>query len=284
VICVGMRPGPATGMATRTAQADLFATIYAGHGEFARAVLTPADALGAFQAVQDAFYLADRYQTPSILLFDQFLGDALWTVPQSGFSYRAKPVSPAAIPAVAFSYERYAASEDGVSPRLAPGTPGQLVYVDSDEHSAAGHIAESAQVRTDQVRKRGAKQLGVAAEAAMPVQWPAAKVDTLVVCFGSTRGIVREAVQRLRGRGASVGMVHLEQVWPFPSRVLAGLAEGARRVVTVEGNATGQLAQLVTQECRLRVDGVVRRYDGRQFRVGEVEAGLAGLIAENNEA
>ena len=291
VFSVGMRPGPATGLATRTAQADILFAIYAGHGEFPRAVLTPADAGQAFRAAQDAFRIAEKYQTPVIILFDQFMADALWTVERSSLeSIDHSPESK--VPGLGdlepYGYRRYEMSGDGVSPMLLPGTPGQIVYADSDEHNEEGHITESAQMRVQMVDKRNAKlegikqELGerkVEVEVKVKVKVKAeAEVENLVVCFGSTRGVVGEAVARLRENGVSAAMVHLDHVWPFPAEAVALLAGKARKVVTVEQNYSGQLAQLLLQECGLRAAGTVRRYDGRPFTVAEVERGLAEIL------
>ncbi len=285
VFCVGMRPGPATGMATRTAQADLLWVIHAGHGEFPRAVLTPADALGAFRGIQQACYLAERFQIPVILLYDQFLGDALWTVPAGELSYRVPRLPADPVPAARYAYRRYALTPSGVSPRLLPGVAGQLVYVDSDEHTEGGHITESAEVRVEQVRKRARKLLGVAAQTIPPTEWPPNNTaETMVLCFGPTRGIVHEAVSRLRDKGQNIGMLHFEQVWPFPVESVKRVAGRVRRLVTVEGNATAQLGQLVAQECCLATTGSVLRFDGRQLRVGQVEQALTDLLVGGNEA
>ncbi len=309
VFCVGMRPGPATGMATRTAQADVLFAIYAGHGEFPRAVLTPADAGQAFQAAQDAFRIAEKFQTPVIILFDQFMADALWTVERNelrvdnrqGRQERQVPGAERTdgqenrqerqerqVPegAKAYTYRRYEMNQSGVSPRLLPGTPQQLVYADSDEHTEAGHITESAAMRVQMVDKRNAKTAGIRQELTEPkvevkveVEPEAeAEDETLVFCFGSSRGVVAEAVARLRRKGRKVAMVHLGHVWPFPAEAVAALAAKSQKVVTVEQNFSGQLAQLLLQECGLRVAGTVRRYDGRQFAVAEVEAGLEELV------
>jgi len=283
VLCVGMRPGPATGFATRTEQADLLFSIYAGHGEFPRAVLTPADAGQAFQAAQDAFAIAEKYQTPVIILFDQFMADALWTAERSSLkSLVHSPESKVASPddLKPYSYRRYEATDSGVSPMLLPGTPEQLVYADSDEHNEEGHIAESAAIRLLMVNKRNAKLAGIRQELEAPEVEVEAEVEpeTLVFCFGSSRGVVSEALARLRAKGFKAAMVHLRHVWPFPAEAVAGLVGKDNKVVTVEQNYSGQLAQLLSQECGVRATGTVRRYDGRQFTVAEVEAGLEELI------
>lgn len=273
VVMLGMRPGPATGLATRTAQADLLFALSAGHGEFPRAVLAPADAGQAVALARRAFAIAAAYQTPAIVLFDQFLGDASWTMPRP-----ETPAVPAADspPAEPFSYRRYALTDSGVSPFVRPGTAGQLVYADSDEHTEEGHITESAETRTLMAQKRLRKEAGIAGMMPAPdVLHPDA--GTLACCFGSTRGIVLEAVTRLHEAGHDVGMVHLSGLWPFPAAALAGIAQN-RRLLTVEQNCTGQLARLIRQETGLKVRTGIRRYDGRQLRVAEVEQGLAELL------
>jgi 2-oxoglutarate ferredoxin oxidoreductase subunit alpha len=73
-------------------------------------------------------------------------------------------------------------------------------------------------------------------------------------------------------------MVHLSHVWPFPAEAVVALATKCRKLVTVEQNYSGQLAKLLAQECGLHATGTVRRYDGRQFSVAEVETGLEELI------
>jgi 2-oxoglutarate/2-oxoacid ferredoxin oxidoreductase subunit alpha len=283
VLCVGMRPGPATGLATRTEQADLLFSIYAGHGEFPRAVLTPADAGQAFSASQDAFRIAEKYQTPVIILFDQFMGDALWTVERDALKAgnrqgRQERQVPEGLKP--YSYRRYEVTASGVSPMVLPGAPQQLVYADSDEHTEEGHIAESAATRLLMVNKRNAKLAGIRKELEAPAVEVEAEVetDTLVFCFGSSRGVVSEALARLRAKGLNAAMVHLRHVWPFPADAVTGLVAKDKKVLTVEENYAGQLAQLLLQECGVRAAGTVRRYDGRQFSVAEVEAGLEELI------
>jgi 2-oxoglutarate ferredoxin oxidoreductase subunit alpha len=280
VLCVGMRPGPGTGLATRTAQADLLFAISAGHGEFPRAVLAPADAVQAFSGVQHAFRIAEKFQTPVILLFDQFMADALWTVERTDLKADNRQERRAPKGLEPYSYRRYEVTESGVSPMLAPGTPQQFVYADSDEHNEEGHITESAAMRVRMVDKRNAKLAGIRQELEAPKVEAEAEVETetFVFCFGSSRGVVSEACARLRGKGHKVAMVHLSHVWPFPAEAVARIAGKGRKVVTVEQNYSGQLAQLLLQESGLRAAGTVRRYDGRQFTVGEVEAGLEELI------
>jgi 2-oxoglutarate ferredoxin oxidoreductase subunit alpha len=278
VVMLGMRPGPATGMATRTAQAELFSAIYAGHGEFPRVVLAPGDARAAYDFALRATDLADRFQVPAIVLFDQFLGDGAWTVDGLPPAVDAGRGADGAGGPEPYAYRRYAPGPDGVSARIRPGTRDQLVYVDSDEHGEEGHITESAEVRTAMVHKRAAKLAALLREAPKPEAWPE-PARLLACCFGSTKGTVAEAVTRLRARGVDVAMVHFDWLWPFPGEPVQRLCEG-RHVVTVENNYGGQLAQLLAQEALVECRGTVRRYDGRPFSVAEVVEGIERLAGE----
>ena len=285
VIMVGMRPGPATGLATRTAQADLLFAISAGHGEFPRAVLAPADAEQAFRTAARACRIAEEFQTPVILLFDQFMADAGWTVDNLQLSAPNLFTSGERglrlgeeRPAVEYSYRRYEVTVSGVSPRIVPGTKGQLVYVDSDEHNEEGHITESAEVRVRMAEKRGRKAAGIAAMLEPPEVRPRPGCETMVACFGSTRGAVLEAAARLRSKGLDIGVLHICDIWPFPAESALAALEGSRRVITVENNYSGQLARLLRQETGIMTVGTVRRYDGRQFTVADVAAGIEMLV------
>ncbi len=138
-------------------------------------------------------------------------------------------------------------------------------------------------MRVMMVSKRNTKLEGIRQE--LPEPHTSAEVGALVFCFGSSRGVVLEALERLRAKGVSAAMVHLDHVWPFPAGAVAEMATEGRKVVTVEENYSGQLAQLLLQECGVRAAGTVRRYDGRQFTVAEVETRLGRLIAGvRNEA
>ena len=156
VIAEAQRPGPATGLPTRTEQGDLFFVIHGGHGEFPRVVLAPGTPEQAFHLTNKAFHLSEKYQIPVIVLSDQYLGDSEWTFP--GFDpdrlhYEDFRLRGPALNALA-SYKRYAQSDNGVSPLAVPGVSRHLVAVDSDEHDEDGHIIEDSRTRISMVEKR----------------------------------------------------------------------------------------------------------------------------------
>jgi 2-oxoglutarate ferredoxin oxidoreductase subunit alpha len=262
VVVVAQRPGPATGMPTRTEQADLELVLHAGHGEFPRAIFAPGDLEECFHLTRKAFELAEFYQGPMFVLTDQFLAD----------SYRAvKPFDLESVSAVRIGtdlsvsstpYRRYAITDSGISPRLLPGTTEHLVVADSHEHSEDGHISEDVEVRKRMVDKRMRKQTGIRQEVIPPEVNGEEKPDLLLVSWGSSKGAVSEVAARMRSGGARVATLSFSQVWPLlPEQFLHHL-EAAGEVVCVEGNATGQLANLIRRETGFDIRRGVRRYDG----------------------
>ncbi len=157
VIVIGQRPGPATGLPTRTEQGELNFVIHAGHGEFARPVFAPGDVPECFHLTRKAFETAARFQGPVFILTDQYLADSYRAVePFDGAALRETPSGIADAP-LSVPYRRYEITESGVSPRLLPGASEHLVVADSDEHTEDGHITEEMDVRTTHGGKEAEK-------------------------------------------------------------------------------------------------------------------------------
>lgn len=260
-IYLAQRPGPATGLPTRTGQEDLRFVISAGHGEFARAVFAPGNLRQCYDLTRHALQVAHRYQTPAVLLSDQYLADLHANLPPLDEAYQ--PIDRCLELSAGAGYERYVVTESGISPRAMPGGEA-LVVMDSDEHTPDGHLTENLAVRVEMVDKRLRKEAGLLAEALPPERYGAAEADTLLVCWGSTYGPAREAVDLLTAAGHSVAMLHFSQVWPLSGEALRPLLQ-ARRVLCVEGNARGQLAAVLREIGALSECELILRYDGRPF-------------------
>ncbi len=272
VVHVGMRPGPATGLPTRTEQADLNLVLYAGHGEFPRAIYAPGTPEEAYHLMTEAFRIADKYQIPVFVLTDQYFLDSVTVV--SLKELRAASNKPHIVKTGA-SYERYTLAEDGISPRGVPGYGAGLVGVDSDEHDTLGHITESAAVRREQHGKRLKKHEGIASEALPPViSATAKKAKTLVVTWGSNFGVVQEVMGRIGSE--KFGHVHFPQVYPLPAEGKKLLAK-AEKVVVVENNASGQFADLLGREYGIEVTHRILQSDGNPFSVETLTKRLAKL-------
>lgn len=265
VIVVAQRPGPATGLPTRTEQGDLNFVLHGGHGEFARLVFAPGSVESCFQLTRRAFHLAEKYQGPCFIMTDQYMADSFRGVDSEIFAGN-DPVKTGADPeSVENSYKRYALSEDGISARLLPGMSRHLVVADSDEHDEEGHITEDLSLRIKMVDKRLEKLTGLQQESLAPAYDGPDEPDLLLVCWGSTIGPVMEAAERLNRDNRKVATLCFEQVWPLEPEQFTGYLEKAGRVECVEGNATAQFAGLLRRETGFAVDGSVLRYDGLPF-------------------
>ncbi|MDF1614385.1 2-oxoacid:acceptor oxidoreductase subunit alpha [Desulfurivibrio dismutans] len=261
---VAQRPGPATGMPTRTEQGDLEFVLHAGHGEFPRAILAPGSIEECFTLTARALALTERSQSPVFLLTDQFLADS--ARPVTPFELNGiTPVRPGDDPEkVATPYRRYRLTPDGLSPRLLPGLSEHLVVADSDEHDEDGHLSEDYGLRTAMVKKRLQKLELLKEEVTAPTL-EGDQDALLLVCWGSSLGPVREAAAILRDRGLKVGTLHFSQVWPLLPEQFLDLLQKADRVVGVEGNATGQFARLIRRETGFTIAELINRYDGLPF-------------------
>ncbi|MDA8165243.1 MAG: 2-oxoacid:acceptor oxidoreductase subunit alpha [Desulfobacteraceae bacterium] len=283
VIAEMQRPGPATGLPTRTEQGDLLFVVHAGHGEFPRVVFAPGTPEQAFLLTNKAFDLAEKYQVPVFVQGDQYLADSEWTgtgLPTERLvytDYRLRGDKLAGLP----SYKRYQFTDNGVSPLAVPGASKHLVVVDSDEHDEEGHIIEDAATRNRMVEKRLFRKLPlIRQEMAPPSLYGAEQPEIVLAGFGSTWGVMREVVDALSGRHR-IAMLHFSEVFPLPLTDrfdYLALLRGARVSLCIESNATGQFARLLRAETGFGFTGRINRYDGRPFTLesllGEVHAHL----------
>ena len=261
VIAIAMRPGPATGLPTRTEQGDLLFALHGGHGEFPRAILTPGSVKQCFAAGYQALHLAEKYQTPVFILTDQFLADSLRALKPFDLG-GMEPVRPGGGGASGEDYMRYQITDDGISPRRLPGMGPELVVADSDEHDEQGHITEDLELRVRMNDKRLAKQKGLRDEVEPPEFDGPEDADTLLVSWGSSQGPVAEAARRMGEDGQSVATCHFSQVWPLAPEQFVGRLKKAGQVVVIEGNATGQFAGLLKKEAGIQAQRFIGRYDG----------------------
>lgn len=258
VIVLAQRPGPATGLPTRTAQGDLLFAVHAGHGEFPKAVLAPSDAEDAVHSMCRAFHLADQFQIPVIVLSDQLLADSRFSI-ENFHLEKAVRRSFLADPKDFTDYKRYAFTETGVSPRLSPGQGPHLVTADSDEHDEWGHITEDLAVTAPSMHAKRLKKLSFLQKAMQPpLAYRTEDAEDIFCTWGSTKGAALEAVEALRRTGARVGLLHWSELWPPPA---AALPERVR-LWAVENNATAQWASLMALGYGRTVDKKVLRHHG----------------------
>ena len=272
VVHLAQRPGPATGLPTRTEQGDLELALYAGHGEFGRIILAPGKVDEAFYLTQKAFDLADKYQVPVIILTDHYFVDSYYNI--TGLDLTDIKIENH-IHQTQTDYRRYELTADGISPRGIPGYGKGLVCVDSDEHDESGHITENLELRVKMVDKRLRKLDSVNDEILKPELWPDKNYNNLIICWGSTYNIVKEALMQ-SGRD-DTSMLHYSQVYPLHPDT-AGYLNKADKTVIVESNATGQFGKLIKLYTGLEVDEKVLKYSGLSFTVEEVAEGLKTIL------
>jgi len=270
VICLGQRPGPATGFPTRTEQGELLFSLFAGHGEFPRVIFAPGDPMQAILLTARALDIANKYQIPVIILTDQYLMDSEWTfesVGLDGIQYHDYRLRGEQLENTN-DYRRYAFTDSGVSPFAVPGASRNLVVEDSDEHDRDGHIIEDAETRNEMVRKRVFKKLQlIRNEISPPLLYGSRDPNIVLVSWGSTYGVVREAVDRLSQK-ENIAMMHFSQLYPFPDLESNGylqLLNRALLAICIENNATGQLARLIRAETGFELRTRINKYDGRCF-------------------
>lgn len=280
VIAEGQRPGPATGFPTRTEQGDLLFIIHASHGEFPRVVFAPGSPAEAIRLTNKAFDLAEKYQVPAFVLYDQYLADSQWTydsLETHGLVYKDYRLRGGDFRAVG-QYRRHAFTETGVTPLAVPGDAPHVVVTDSDEHDEEGHIAEDGPTRVKMVQKRLFKKLsGLRKEISPPALYGKDAPEVLLAGWGSTYGVLREAVDALNAGGGNAAMLHFSELYPFPED--AGFIDALKRAKTsvcVENNAMGQFERLVRAETGFQFSRRINRYDGRPFTVDYIMRGLSG--------
>jgi 2-oxoglutarate ferredoxin oxidoreductase subunit alpha len=271
VVIVAMRPGPATGLPTRSEQGDLNFVLHAGHGEFPRAVLSATSHEDAFYRLNKAFELADRFQIPVIFLSDQNFADTHRSVEPYDFSRLSYNRHLANEEDLQKPYQRYLLTEDGVSPRIIPGAvEGEVVLADSDEHDEKGNITEDAAIRIKMVDKRMKKMTALAEEMDEPDLYGDPHPEKLLVGWGSNYGVLREAVDDLAALGIRAALLHFTDLWPLPQKRLLELAGRVKQLYCVENNATGQLSALIRRETGLMIDRLILKYNGRPFLPHEI--------------
>lgn len=286
VIALAQRPGPATGLPTRTEQGDLQFALYAAHGEFPRLIYAPGTPEQAFYLTNKAFGIAEKYQVPVIIITDQYLADSQWTFDSFDLSkvhYADQRLRGGALQKLS-EYRRHAYTETGVTPLGIPGDSKHLVVTDSDEHDEEGHIVEDAETRISMMDKRLFKKLPhIREDIGPPSCYGSNRPEIVLVGWGSTYGVMKEAVDVL-SQDRKTAMLHFSEIYPFPEVEkfdYLDVLNCAEHTICIENNATGQFARLMRSETGFVFRKMINRYDGRPFTlenlIGEINDHIAGL-------
>ncbi|MFC7784292.1 2-oxoacid:acceptor oxidoreductase subunit alpha [Rossellomorea sp. GCM10028870] len=286
VVVDTQRGGPSTGLPTKQEQSDLMAMIYGTHGEIPKIVLAPSTVQEAFYDTVEAFNLAEEYQCPVIILSDLQLSLGKQTVEPLDYSKveirRGKLVGNESElnelePKKYF--KRFEVTEDGVSPRVIPGMKNGIHHVTGVEHDETGKPSESPVNRQAQMDKRMRKVESIRFTNPIHTHAPHEEADLLLIGFNSTRGVIEEAMERLDADGLKVNHAHVRLIHPFPADELEPLMQSAKKVVVIEHNATGQLANIIKMNVGYgNKITKMTKYDGTPYLPNEIHSRCKELI------
>jgi 2-oxoglutarate/2-oxoacid ferredoxin oxidoreductase subunit alpha len=280
VVVDAQRSGPSTGLPTKTEQGDLNLMLGAGQGEFPRAILAPSNPREAYQAMLDAFRLAEEFQTPILVASDFQLSENQMTVDRSAIDLNASIPSLFTVPANGHDYKRYQYTLSGVSPRAVPGQPGLQFVAGSDEHDEKGHLISDIRAgvplwvseRQRMMDKRMHKLSGLAKAVPPPVLEGPAEAPLTFVAWGSTVGAVRDAMADLKDRGRSTNLLRFPAVYPLDTDAVRAAFAPTKRTLLVEANYSGQFGRLLRAETGITVSERFLKYDGEPFFPHEIVA------------
>ena len=278
VVMIGQRPGPATGLPTRTEQGDLNLVLYAGHGEFPRFIFAPGDIQQAFELTQYAFEMADKFQVPTFILSDQYFLDSYYTVQQ--IDETPKDITSTIIKTKK-DYKRFKLTDNGISPRGIPGYGEGIVCADSDEHTEEGYITEDFDMRVSMQDKR-MRKLSLMRDVSIKPRFEGrSKYDCLLVCWGSNYHVVKEAVKHLNETQHLIyyAMLHFGQLYPLHPDAKRYFTQ-SRMTIAIENNNTHQFATLIEQEFNVKFDKYILQYNGLPFSLETLIASIPKLVVE----
>jgi 2-oxoglutarate ferredoxin oxidoreductase subunit alpha len=290
VVCINVqRAGPATGVPTKTEQGDLWQALGAGQGDYPRIIAAPTTIADCFKIVPRLFNLVDRFQCPGIILSDLLLSEGRSSIDPDELDFNV-PIERGEViglngdgPPVNGAYQRYRLTESGISPRALPGTPGHAHVVATDEHDEDGVLISDEFTdpgkRQASHEKRMRKMEGVLSLLEPPeIQGPAAAQVTLLG-WGSTQGVIREAIEQLATRGITANNLQIKWLVPLHAEAIVALLSASQKVIIVENNYSGQFARYLRAETGFAAHGHIRKYDGEPFMPHHIADGVRAILA-----
>jgi len=265
VIIEGMRPGPATGLPTWSGQGDLRFVLHAHQGDFPRIVIAAGDIKEAFEMTLMAFNLAEKYQTPVVVLVDKNICDGDRSYPFFDIS-SYKPDRGKLTRERVENFRRFEISDDGVSLRSIPGF-GNFFIANSDEHDDEGFSTEEVDITTSQQEKRMKKLLTCEKEdMELPKLYGPDQADITIVSWGSNKGSILEAIKGF----PNVNFMHITWMNPFPAAFVEKVLKRAKYVIDIESNLTAQLAGVIAEKTGILIADKYLKFDGRPFFPEEI--------------
>ena len=284
-----MRAGPSTGLPTKTAQGDLNMMLGISQDDFPRVIIAPRNPEETFNTMSRAFNIAEKYQVPVIVLLDFGIGDGGYsTIENLNFDEdidRGKLIADVEKNGSVW-FRRYQITEDGISPRVLPGTPNGMFVAKTDEHDEYGHdlsdveagLASAVDMRIKMMKKRMGKLNGIAGEMKLPEIAGPKDADLSIVCWGSTSNPVREALRTLWKEGFSVNSIEFTDIFPLRWSEISAMLHSAKRLLDIEANYTGQMAGLIARETGTIIADRLLSYSGEPIEPAEIVNRIKELL------
>lgn len=268
VVCNVQRPGPATGLPTRTEQADLLFMTFASQGEFARIVLAPTSIEDAFYTTFRAFELADRFQVPVMILSDQYLADSSLVTP--AFEVEDLKINRYIDRSKVANYKRYDLNNIS-SGRKYPGLEKEtLIMTDSHIHDEYGHVTEDAKATIDSKKKLMVREEAIKKALKAPEFVGVGDYTHLMIAWGSTGALLKSAVKTLNQKGLAVAGLVFSDVYPILPDWFDSYVSPEICLVNVEVNASNQFGKLIRMETGISFKHSINKYDGRPLTDEEI--------------
>jgi 2-oxoglutarate ferredoxin oxidoreductase subunit alpha len=295
------RAGPSTGVPTKTEQGDLWQMLGAGHGDYPRLIAVPTDILDCFKIIPEIFNLVDKFQCPGIVLGDLLLSEGTGSVEPGDLDFdveidrgelitadgngaNGNAANGNGAPGNGNAYKRYLFTESGISPRAIPGVPHHTHTVASDEHMEDGILISDEFTnpikRRQMMEKRQRKVAGIEEAVPPPELMGPPAADVTLIGWGSTKGVIEEAVEMLNAEGISANQLQIRWMVPLHGERIVEILRDCRHTIIVENNYSGQFARYLRSETSFVPHGHIRKYDGEPFMphhiVEAVKEQLAG--------
>lgn len=264
VVIEGQRPGPSSGLPTWTSQGDLKFALSASQDDFPRIILAPGDVTEAFCQIVDAFNLAEKYQTPVIVLVDKYLCESRASLKTFDESL-AKIDRGLLLDSIPQGYQRYRLTESGISSRARAGAPGGSFWVSSYEHDESGFAREDSSSRIKMMEKRMKKMETLEREMPEPEKFGQKEAKIGLIGWGSSKGTILEAQKILLDESFKTEFLHLNFLSPFPTKAVEDFCRNHEKILAIEHNFTGQLASLVREKTGREIKEKLLKYDGRSL-------------------
>lgn len=255
------RVGPSTGLPTRTAQSDVRMAAHLSHGDTQHVVLIPGSVNECFEFGWRSFDLAERLQTPVMVLSDLDFGMNQWVTPR--FEYpdlpmdRGKVLSEADLEKLAEPWGRYKDIDgDGIPWRTLPGNrnPWSAYFSRGTGHDEMARYSEDSQIWHDMMERLKKKYETARKYVPAPVIDSKNGAEIGLIAYGSTAEAVREARYQLEKAGLTTDYMRLRSI-PFTPEVRNFISEH-KRVYVIEMNRDGQMRDLLQLECPENADSI----------------------------